>query len=289
MSFFFPFPALKSPTVAMAMLPNFALGKKKIKFLKFTNLHSFRVYRLFFFFFFYGVLLFSNVDQQDSLIVKYDTEPLEIKKIDKKYLELYTNNPDFDYDYEIMKQDISWWQDFKTWLNNIFQKLFTWIFGIGKAVGYLAILFKIIPYILLLLLLFLLIKFFLNVNSRSILQSKKNQALVSLSEEERIIKNDDIQQLIQKALTDENYRLAVRYYYLYILQLMSEKELITWELQKTNDDYLNEIKKQDLKQDFTKITRLYDYIWYGNFDIDEAKYSRAETAFLSLQRMVNNG
>ena len=40
MSFFFPFPALKLANVAMAMLSNFALGKKKIKFLKFTNFHS---------------------------------------------------------------------------------------------------------------------------------------------------------------------------------------------------------------------------------------------------------
>ena len=44
MSFFFSFPALKLPTVAMAMLANFALGKKIIKFLKFTNLHSLGVY-----------------------------------------------------------------------------------------------------------------------------------------------------------------------------------------------------------------------------------------------------
>lgn len=245
------------------------------------------MYRLLVFFLFCGVFVFSNIVQQDSLIVKYDSEPLEIKKIQEEGLHAYTNNSDFDY--EIIKQDISWWDDFKTWLGNIFLKFFEWLFGVEEAIGYLAIFFRIIPYILLVLLLLLLIKFFLNVNSRAIINAKKNQALVSLSEEEHIIKNEDIQQLIQKALTDKNYRLAVRYYYLYILQLMTEKELITWELQKTNDDYLNEIKKQDLKQPFTKITRLYDYIWYGNFDIDEAKYSRAEAAFSSLQKMVNNG
>ena len=44
-SFFFPFSALKSPTVAKAMLVNFALGKKKIKFPKFTNFHSLGVYQ----------------------------------------------------------------------------------------------------------------------------------------------------------------------------------------------------------------------------------------------------
>lgn len=245
------------------------------------------MHRLLVFFFFCGLSVFSNTGQQDSLIVKYDTEPLEIKKIQEEDLQAYTKNPDFDY--EIIKQDTSWWDDFKTWLGNIFIQFFEWLFGVEEAVGYLAIFFRIVPYILLILLLFLLIKFFLNVNSRSIINAKKNQALVSLSEEEHIIKNEDIQQLIQKALADKIYRLAVRYYYLYILQLMTEKELIIWELQKTNDDYLNEIKKQELKQPFIKITRLYDYIWYGGFDIDEAKYSRAEAAFSSLQKMVNNG
>ena len=47
MSFFFPFPALKLRTIARAMLANFALGKKKIKFLKFTNYHLLGVYMQF--------------------------------------------------------------------------------------------------------------------------------------------------------------------------------------------------------------------------------------------------
>ena len=50
---------------------------------------------------------------------------------------------------------------------------------------------------------------------------------------------------------------------------------------------LQEIKKTVLKQSFTKITRLYDYTWYGNFPIDEARYNTAEKAFLQLQKMIN--
>ena len=47
MSFFFPFHALKFATITMAMLTNFAFGKKKIKFLKFPNFHSLGVYPIF--------------------------------------------------------------------------------------------------------------------------------------------------------------------------------------------------------------------------------------------------
>lgn len=43
MSFFFPFPALKLSTVAMAMLENLALGKEKLNFLKFSDFHLKRV------------------------------------------------------------------------------------------------------------------------------------------------------------------------------------------------------------------------------------------------------
>ncbi len=68
---------------------------------------------------------------------------------------------------------------------------------------------------------------------------------------------------------------------------MSEKELIKWEIQKTNDDYINELEKEELKAPFSHITRLYDYIWYGDFPIDKAKYLRAENKFSSLRKTLD--
>ncbi|MGB5556091.1 MAG: DUF4129 domain-containing protein [Flavobacteriaceae bacterium] len=226
--------------------------------------------------------------QQDSTAtVDYDTASLQVQKIEANDLQQYRDNDEFDY--EVLKQDQTWWDDFKSWLGNLLIQFFEWIFGVEKAAGFLQVFFRIIPYLLLALLVFILIKFFLNVNANALLQAKKNQALVSLSEEEHIIKNEDIQQLIQQALQEKNYRLAIRYYYLYILQIMGDKEIIVWELQKTNYDYLNEIDREELKRPFGNITRWYDYIWYGNFDIDEPKYKRAEREFESLQKTLKDG
>lgn len=226
----------------------------------------------------------STVAQQDSTLVTYDSAPLEVEQIDTEDLQKYQDDEAFNY--EIKKGEPTWWGDFKTCLGNLLLRMFEGIFGVEKAIGFLATFLRVVPYLLLGLLIYLLIKFFLNVNARSLQQAQKNNSLVFLSEEENIIKNEDIDELIRKALADKNYRLAIRYYYLYILKLMSEKDLITWELQKTNDDYLQEIKKTVLKQSFTKITRLYDYTWYGNFPIDEARYNTAEKAFLQLQKMI---
>lgn len=229
----------------------------------------------------------SMFAEQDSTAVKFDTVRIEMKQITDEDMATYRLDPKFDY--EVANNDPTWWDDFKTWVGNLFLRFFEWLFGAEEAAGMFAIFLRVVPYILLVLLLLLLIKFFLSVNSRSVFHSQRNDALVSLSEEEQLIKNEDLQKYLQKAVMEKNYRLAIRYYYLYMLQLMSEKDLIVWELQKTNNDYLNELKKPELKQPFTTITRLYDYIWYGDFEIDEQKYFRAETAFSSLKKLLING
>ncbi|MFD0797062.1 DUF4129 domain-containing protein [Maribacter chungangensis] len=235
------------------------------------------------------LLIGSNSWAQDSVsTIKYDTSDISPTRIDKDQLESFKNNPDFNYD-QVQNAAPDWWISFKNWISNVIIKIFEWLFGIEKAAGAFARFLEILPYLLLAVLVFILIKFFLNVNARAVIHTKKNQAIVALSEDEHIIKNEDIQQLIQNALDQKNYRLAVRYYYLYMLQLMSEKELITWELQKTNEDYTKELQKPELVKPFAASTRLYNYFWYGEFPIDESKYRKAETDFITLQNLLNNG
>ncbi|MFS4448102.1 DUF4129 domain-containing protein [Maribacter sp. 2307UL18-2] len=242
--------------------------------------------RLYFLFFLVFYVLVPGHAQEDSLSVNYDTERVTIQKISDGDLEKFKKDPKFDY--EIVESNPTWWDDFKAWLGNLFLRFFEWIFGVDEAAGALALFLRILPYLLLVLLLFLFIRFFMNANMSAAESSSGKKPLVSLSEEEHIIKNEDIQALIQKALDSQNYRLAVRYYYLYVLQLLSEKKFIDWQLQKTNHDYEKEIKKPDLKKAFTKITRIYDYIWYGDFDIDQSQYEQAEIIFSDVRKTLNN-
>jgi len=230
----------------------------------------------------------SVLGQKDSLVVQYDDTSIVRKEISAQDIATYKNDPDFNY--EVTQSDApEWWIAFKNWISNLVLRFFKWLFGVEKAAGAFNSFLKILPYVLLAVLIFILIKFFLNVNARAISYANKNQAAMAISEEEHIIKNEDIQKLIKAALADKNYRLAVRYYYLYTLQLMTEQDLIAWEIQKTNEDYLKELQQEQLKQPFKKITRLYDYIWYGEFPIDENNYQKAENSFLSLKQLLTNG
>ncbi len=228
---------------------------------------------------------FATCAQKDSTAITYDTAPLAVRQIDKENLQKYQGDPAFDY--EVIQADQTWWDHFMTWLSNIFQRMFEGLFGVEQAAGLFAFFLRIVPYLLLGILIFLLIKFFLNANASALLRARKKQSAVILSEEEHLIKNEDLQQLVQKALADKNYRLAVRYYYLFLLKLMSEKEIISWELQKTNDDYLQEIEKSELQLPFRTITRLYNYVWYGDFPMDESKYYKAEKTFSQVQKLLN--
>ncbi len=222
--------------------------------------------------------------QQDSLEVQYDKAPLEIKKISNNDLQSYRDNPDYNYEEQVKEPSIL--DEIWAWVVNQIRKFIEWIFGIDAAQGPLAFFLNLLPYLLIFLLLFLLIRFFINANMQSLKNAQLNKNAVGLSEEENIIRNENIDDLIQQAVADKNYRLAIRYSYLLILKLLSEKDIIAWELQKTNSDYLEEITKENLKTPFKASTRLYEYVWYGDFLIDEPKYQKAALAFNALRKNI---
>ncbi|HMQ43133.1 MAG TPA: DUF4129 domain-containing protein, partial [Mariniflexile sp.] len=85
--------------------------------------------------------------------------------------------------------------------------------------------------------------------------------------------------LISDALNNKNYRLATRYLYLKSLKLLTNKNIIEWHYDKTNSDYINEIKDENTKLVFKRISYIYDYVWYGEFPIDEAGFNKNTVHF----------
>ncbi|PZR21208.1 MAG: DUF4129 domain-containing protein, partial [Flavobacterium psychrophilum] len=89
----------------------------------------------------------------------------------------------------------------------------------------------------------------------------------------------DFNKLTEETKNEGNYRLAIRYYYLWVLKKLSSREIIDWHWDKTNSDYLYEIKDNTLRKDFEYLSYLYDYSWYGEFPIDSDAFIKAEKAF----------
>ncbi|MEM1260233.1 MAG: DUF4129 domain-containing protein [Bacteroidota bacterium] len=230
------------------------------------------------------IVPFWILSQRDSIAVKFDDQEIGLVEITEADLAPF--KADDKFNYQIEKTDNSWWEGVKNWFYNILRRFFEWLFGVDAAPSYIAAFLRYIPYVLLGLLLFLLIRFFIKANTKNILFAKNNEGMVLLSEEERLMKTEDIQGLIKQALDNRNYRLAIRYYYLYLLQLLSERELINWELQKTNEDYIQELSQSKLRPLFQKVTLLYDHIWYGEFVIDSEGYDKAKINFDQLRNSI---
>jgi len=236
---------------------------------------------LLFIFFLFPLTL---VAQQDSLKVKQDVQAIQLKKFDAGNLEGY--NADKDFYYEVAEREPTLIEEFFSWLYRVFSNLLAWIFGNEIATGIMGFIVRVLPYAIAALVLFLLIKFFLKVNTNSIISGKTNTPTVRLTEDEDLIKSEDLPNLIKNAVAQKNYRLAVRYYYLLILQKLSNSEIIDWQQQKTNKDYIREIESAPLKQKFTSGTYLYDFVWYGNFELNESEFAKAEYQFNELTKLI---
>jgi len=101
--------------------------------------------------------------------------------------------------------------------------------------------------------------------------SRKKAAHAAMETEGNPDKLDEVdwEQLMTNAHQNGQWRQAVRYSYLLVLQKLWAAELIGYTAEKTNADYLRELKNVSLKPNFRRLVRFYEYTWYGQYPIDE--------------------
>jgi hypothetical protein len=163
------------------------------------------------------------------------------------------------------------------------------IFGIEVNPELFSLVETLLYIILIALGLFLLVRLLMGQQATSFFQGK-SKALAPLSIKEEQLAQTDFDALINQALEQKDYRLAVRYKYLKILRQLSLGNIIEWHFEKTNSDYIREIEASEIKNGFSKISYVYEYIWYGEFAIDAAGYKKAEANFDSfLKTIKRNG
>lgn len=117
---------------------------------------------------------------------------------------------------------------------------------------------------------------------------RKSKA-IHLEEEELV--TDDIfainyQKEIDKATKAGNYRLAVRLHFLRLLKNLSDRHYIRYKHDSTNFDYLLQLNQQPWYQYFFRITRNYEYVWYGQFDVDREKFEILKKDFTNLEEKL---
>lgn len=217
--------------------------------------------------------------------IRVDSSQVTPKNFDQKALDQFKNQDEFNYTTKQDEENV--FEKTWAWLGRVVKRMLSFIFDdIGPAVGVLAAIVKAIPWIVLGLLLFFMLKFFLKVNTRNATDVLATIPSIQLTNDEALINNLQLGELIAQAIQEKDYRLAVRFYYLQILQKLTDKELIVWQQEKTNEDFIREIAQLKFASDFTEITRLYDFVWYGNFEINEPEFLKATTLFNTLKNKI---
>lgn len=89
----------------------------------------------------------------------------------------------------------------------------------------------------------------------------------------------DFNSLIEEAIEQHNYRLAVRLFYLKTLKQLTDKQLIHWQSTKTNRVYVDELGNSLLRKEFEQLTSQFEYIWYGEFRVTEAEFNLLKEQF----------
>lgn len=88
------------------------------------------------------------------------------------------------------------------------------------------------------------------------------------------IEGNNWEALLQNAVAGNDLKAAVRYSYMWLLQLLQEGELISYREDKTNFDYYRELQNTAYKQSFRQLSRQYEYVIYGNYTPTPVTYNR---------------
>jgi hypothetical protein len=139
-----------------------------------------------------------------------------------------------------------------------------------------------------LLLGYALIRIFLGTKTGLFRSTKK----IQLEEEhEGVIEHEDLLEKdweypLQRAMKEGNTRLAIRYSYMLLLQVLQEHHFIHYRSDKTNYDYYNELSNKAYKLPFRQLTREYEYAWYGNYPVSPDSYNAYMNRFNHLKQQI---
>lgn len=143
--------------------------------------------------------------------------------------------------------------------------------------------------VILLLIILIVIVYFIMQGAGSNKDMKVPIALESMPE----VLNDlpeetNMERFLRLSLEAGDYKTSVRILYIMIIQRMHENSWIVWKKDKTNRDYLNEVRSRKSYVQFRDITLVYEIVWYGDNEITSTEFDRLRPVFDQLRKAVND-
>jgi hypothetical protein len=227
------------------------------------------------------VNFFTLVSYAQEISAKTDTIPKQLRTIDNNYKERYLNDNAYDY-----TDEPSLFEQIKQWIISKIIEFFNTsdvdaakIFKTIKLIFYIVVLLGVI---------YILIKIFLNKEVRWIFKKNPDSGQILQRGIVEDISDIDFKDLIEKAVKNKDFRLAVRYYYLWLLKGLDRVSLIHYDVEKTNMDYQTELSDSSFSEDFKRASYYYSYIWYGEFLIGKEEFIKTSAVYNKLLKQIEN-
>ncbi len=167
------------------------------------------------------------------------------------------------YTYKIpSKPPVSIWQRLRWYVGRFLQKIFQNTSG-AKAFRYI-IVAGVIALIIMLMV-------------KANFQSMWSRETTPISTSFAFVDNPvefDYSPLLEKAEQDGDFREAVRLWHFKTIKELHKFQWIVWKENKTNTDFLREIKDKGRAGSFSHLSTIYEHIWYGEFLVDARVYEQ---------------
>lgn len=226
---------------------------------------------------FFGSWIFA---QNDSILT-----PIAVEKerfFEEKFKDTYNSN---EFIYETKGRSKGWWDQFIENLEAFLKKLFN--ISAQKDLGHLIDLFlKILAVLIILFVVYKIVKLMLDGEGQWIFGQNTNKNILQSEDIDLNIHETDFSKLIKESIDNNQLRLAIRYYYLWLLKKLTDKKSLEWDPEKTNSDYLYELKCSGFENDFEFHSYIYDYVWYGGFDISDKVFESTEQSFKQFLKKI---
>ena len=223
---------------------------------------------------------YSNyyADTKHKIVPATDEEfKVDVRLLPEDIIEKYKSDPEFNYDGGPEEPE-DWIAKIKNWINQQLAVLRS-----SKAYSTFLDYFY---YGLMIAALILIIRGLIKADRRGLLFGKINSNEIKMIESEEDISQLNFDVLVAAAIESKQYKLAVRYLFLKSLKLLSENGIIELRNNKTNHQYLSEIKNQGISFAFQIATARFEWVWYGDFPVDENVMKSSQNDFNKLFGLI---
>jgi hypothetical protein len=220
-------------------------------------------------FYFFLVLCFTCLLLHAQPLVKKDSSNISARSFNAATIERFKVDKDFQYN------------KYKEPVKSIWERFWDWVwFKINQIMSTKS--GRRSVYTILIILSVAALAFFLfkvlGMDAGKLF-GRKSGAALDYDVTSDNIHDIDFDGAIREAISAGSFRLAVRLLYLQSLKKLSDKELIQWQIDKTNHDYLQEVLSKPWHNVFKQLTDKFEFIWYGEMNIGKEDFEKLQVQF----------